>query len=254
MPGAEPALDYTPFVTYGPSHLAVLAIFAAVCPVLVLIGRRLRGNPSAVVFSRAFALLILAVMAPQNMYLWLPAHWDVGVSMPFDLCDLAWMAAAYALWTGRAGLAYGAVYYWGLTLTTQGLITPDQPQDFPHIYFIMFFTSHCLTPAAAVYLTWGLGLRPTWKLMAQVLALTVGWGACMLVFNTLAGSNYLYVNGKPPSASILDLLGPWPYYLLGELAIGATAWALMTWPWYWGHKSSPVAEGADEAGAPLGAG
>jgi uncharacterized membrane protein YwaF len=30
---------------------------------------------------------------------------------------------------------------------------------------------------------------------------------------------------------MLDLLGPWPWYLLSELVLGAAAWALITWPW-----------------------
>ena len=137
-------------------------------------------------------------------------------------------------------MAYGALYYWGLTLTTQGLITPDLPQDFPHIYFTMFFASHCVTPAAAVYLTWGVGLRPTWRLMATTVIATVAWGLAMLVFNSSAGTNYLYMNAKPPSASVLDLLGPWPSYLFGELALGVSVWSLLTWPWYWrGSRSQP---------------
>ncbi|MGI5994057.1 MAG: TIGR02206 family membrane protein, partial [Saccharomonospora viridis] len=31
--------------------------------------------------------------------------------------------------------------------------------------------------------------------------------------------------------SILDPLGPWPWYLLLEAALILTAWALLTWPW-----------------------
>ncbi len=234
------AADYTPFAAYGPSHWAVLIALAAACAVLVMIGRRLRGTEALVRFNRAFALVVLAVMVPMNVYLWLPSHWDIGISLPFDLCDLAWMAAAYTLWTGRASIAYGLLYYWGLTLTTQGLITPDLPQDFPHIYFAMFFASHCLTPAAAVYMTWGVGLRPTWRLMATTIIATVTWGLAMLVFNTFAGSNYLYMNAKPPSASVLDLLGPWPYYLFGELTLGISVWAMLTWPWYWRSARSPA--------------
>ncbi len=229
---AEAVFDYPQFATYGTSHQVVLVGLAAACLLPVAIGRRLRGTPALELFNRAFAVFILAVMVPMNVYLWLPSQWDVKISLPFDLCDLAWMAAAYVLWTGRSSLAYGLVYYWGLTLTTQGLVTPDLPQDFPHIFFIMFFASHCLTPAAAVYLTWGVGMRPTWKLMAGTIVTTVLWSACMLAFNTLAGTNYLYVNAKPPSASILDALGPWPIYLLGELAVAIAAWAMLTWPWY----------------------
>jgi len=29
----------------------------------------------------------------------------------------------------------------------------------------------------------------------------------------------------------LDVLGPWPVYLLAEITIVLIVWALMTWPW-----------------------
>jgi hypothetical integral membrane protein (TIGR02206 family) len=33
------------------------------------------------------------------------------------------------------------------------------------------------------------------------------------VINYLLGSNYMYTLSKPSSASILDLMGPWPWYV-----------------------------------------
>lgn len=60
---------------------------------------------------------------------------------------------------------------------------------------------------------------------------TLAWFAVTFTFNTIAGTNYGYLNGKPPTASILDALGPWPFYLLVEVTIVVAVWALMTWPW-----------------------
>ena len=57
------------------------------------------------------------------------------------------------------------------------------------------------------------------------------WPAAWITFNALAGTNYLYVSHKPPSMSILDLLGDWPYYVVAEVLVIAVLWSLMTVPW-----------------------
>ncbi|MFW9197436.1 hypothetical protein ACOI9M_10145 [Corynebacterium striatum] len=31
--------------------------------------------------------------------------------------------------------------------------------------------------------------------------------------------------------TIINLLGPWPWYILAEIGAVAGAWAAMTWPW-----------------------
>jgi hypothetical integral membrane protein (TIGR02206 family) len=90
---------------------------------------------------------------------------------------------------------------------------------------------HSLVVCAAIYLTWGMGLRPDWRSYRVAVLTTIGWGLVMFGFNQLAGTNYGFLNTKPLTASLLDLLGPWPWYLLSELIFGAAAWALITWPW-----------------------
>jgi hypothetical integral membrane protein (TIGR02206 family) len=84
---------------------------------------------------------------------------------------------------------------------------------------------------AAIYLTWGRGMRPTWRSYRFTVIATLVWAAVTFVFNVIAGTNYGYLNSKPPTASILDVLGPWPIYLLAEVAIVLIVWALMTLPW-----------------------
>jgi hypothetical integral membrane protein (TIGR02206 family) len=231
------------FSPYGPSHWVVLVLFAAGVVVVIAAGRRYRGTVVAERISRFLALAILAVQVPFTIYTLLPGQFDLNTSLPLQLSDLAWMAAAYALWTLRPW-AFALTYYWGLTLISQALITPALDGfDFPHLHFFMFFGYHVLVVWAALYLTFGLGLHPDWRGYGITVAATVCWGVVMLAFNAVAGSNYGFLNHKPPSGSLLTVLGDWPWYLLSELGIGLAAWALITWPWVRSSRHRARAEG-----------
>ncbi len=48
--------------------------------------------------------------------------------------------------------------------------------------------------------------------------------------NATIGSNYLTVNGKPNTISLLDILPPWPVYILYMEAIGIITILLLYLP------------------------
>jgi uncharacterized membrane protein YwaF len=78
---------------------------------------------------------------------------------------------------------------------------------------------------AMVALVWGdvVKLRPgaVWRVFGILVLYALGIGA----FNAVSGANYMYLSRKPGSASALDALGPWPWYL----AIGAAAALGLFW-------------------------
>src|SRR6476660_2495099 len=221
------------FSAYGPSHWAVLGLFVVGAAALVWFGRR-QTETQAQLLGRVLAALIVAVFIVALVYkLIRPA---IDSSVPLQLCDVAELTAAYALWTQRHR-AFALSYYWGLVLSSQALITPDigtpdeGAPDFPHHLFVTFFALHVLVVWAAIYLTWGRRMRPTWLSYRFAIIASLAWAVFTFTFNTIAGTNYGYLNRKPPTTSLLDVLGPWPVYLLVEITIVLIVWALMTWPW-----------------------
>lgn len=235
------------FAAYGPSHWAVLGLFAIGCVGLVLFGRS-QGTASeqgqgfgaeARGFGKAYALAIVYVAIGTKTQSWLPEKWSIGSTLPLQLSDLAWPVAIVALWTlGRRGFAL--TYYWGLTLSAQALITPAlNGADYPDIDYLAFFGTHLLVVWAAVYLTWGLGMRPDWGAYRFAVAVTAVWALATFVFNLIAGTNYGFLNRKPGTGSVLDLMGPWPWYLLVEIVIILSGWALITWPWTHMSRARP---------------
>lgn len=218
------------FESYGTSHLTVLSVFVLGVVVVVVAGHRLRGTAAEQSVRRTFAVAVLAVTVPLQALQLTPGEWSLQTSLPFQLCDLAWMFAAHALWT-RNRLTSTITYLWGITLTTQGMLTPDLASDFPEPRFLMFWGMHVLIVWAAFFLVLGLRILPTWQTYRQTVGITLAWALCAYVFNVVAGTNYGYLNRLPKNSSLLDHLGPWPLFVVLEIAIVAAVWALLTWPW-----------------------
>ena len=150
--------------------------------------------------------------------------------MPLQLTDLATVTAAYALWS-QQHWAYALTYYWGLVLSTQALISPAlQSPDFPHYQFLAFWAIHLLVVWAAIYLTWG-------RVCGQLAQLSPrrrrhgGVGGGYLHVQQVRRHQLRLLNRKPSTASLLDVLGPWPLYVFTAAALILGVWALMTWPW-----------------------
>src|SRR5689334_15572344 len=213
------------FDTFSAEHLGLVALFLAVFVGLVLLGRSRGDDPG---FRRTFAIAIPCFTLPMQIWQLLPSDFGLGTSLPLQYCDLAWAIAAYALWT-RKPWAVALTYFWGLTLTTQGIITPSLGEAFPDPRYFMFFGMHFLTVWAAGYLV-ATGNRPTWELYRFAVAVTAAWAVVVMTFNAITDTNYGYLNRKPPGTSALDLLPGWPVYVVIEIAVIAGVWALMTWP------------------------
>lgn len=215
---------------FGGQHVTVLLIFALGVPAAVWLGRRVRGTSAEQRVSRALAVAIVSVTVPLQLLQLMPAEWDLDTSLPFQLCDLAWMVAVHALWT-RSRVSATIAYLWGITLTTQAMITPDLVTPFPEPRFVMFWATHILIVWAAIYLVPGLRIVPTWRTYGWAVGATGAWAVAAFTFNVVAGTNYGFLNAKPSQGSVLDLLPAWPWYVAVQVVVVAAAWALMVLPW-----------------------
>ena len=214
----------------GLQHRAVLIVFVAGCISLLLLGARLRSRPSLqqrVMWSEGIA--IVALCAPFELRDVVIGLHHPRTGLPLQICDVGWLVAATALLTrGRRSTAL--LYFWGLTLCVQGVVTPDTHAVFPQLQFFGFWLRHIVPVWAAVQLV-GSRIGPSWRGYRFTIFVTTVWAALAISLNALIGSNYGYLNGKPHVHSLLDVLGPWPWYVLVEAVLVVGVWALMTWPW-----------------------
>jgi hypothetical integral membrane protein (TIGR02206 family) len=220
----------TRFESFSGQHFALMVLFVVGAVLLVLLGRRHRSTSSSRLTRRLLAVGVVCAAVPNQLYVLSPGNFSAGGSVPLELCDLAWMTAVWALLT-RAPLPTALTYYWGLTLTVQGIVTPSLGHVFPDPEYFVFWAKHLLVVWSALYLTLGLGLGPTWREYRLTVAVTAVWAVVVYAFDQAFDANYGYLAHKPESASLLDAFGPWPFYLVVSMGILVAGWALITWPW-----------------------
>jgi hypothetical integral membrane protein (TIGR02206 family) len=194
-------------------------------------GRHDRGTRRELVVRRTFGATLLAIGVVNQVYWIAVAHRGLQTGLPLQLSDLALYAAAYALWT-RGPRTAAFAYYVGLSLTSMAILTPALTDPFPTVGWFAFWCRHVPVVWAAVYLVWGLGIRPTWRLYRSTVVVVLAWAVVAYVVDVAADANYGYLRSKPSTGSALEPLGPWPWYVVAAMVILLTAWALvLTLPW-----------------------
>lgn len=214
------------FSRFGGEHLGALAVVAALSVTAVLLARRADEPPVRLARAIAGALLCAGIG-----YVVVDA--SVGKPWseiaPFHLCDVAVFIGAWALYR-RDQLTYELTFLWGLAGTTPAMLWPDLAEGFPHFRYFFYFAQHGLIVVAAVYMTFGLGMRPRRKSPLYAWLVLNGYAAVLGVINALAQTNFLYLREPPGSSSPLDLFGPWPWYILGGEVIAISAFSLLVLP------------------------
>ena len=170
-------------------------------------------------FSIALAGLIFAAWAGEYVADVIVGTWSVQYTLPLQLTDAVSLAAIVALLTRRR-LFVELTYFWTFTASLQAVITPDLAQTFPSVFYFSYFIYHVGAIVAAAYLVLGCRLYPRPRAAYRVFGMTLVWAAIAGLGDVITGGNYMYLRDKPVHASLLSVLGPWPWYIAGAAAVG----------------------------------
>jgi len=207
------------FIFFGAAHIVALLIVVLLNVFLIW---RYKNAPEKT--KRAVAYVMAGVLWANELgwHLWnaFTGQWTIQTMLPLHLCSVLVWTGALMLITKNYSI-YEFCYFLGIGGALQALLTPDLGiYGFPHFRFFQTYISHGLIITAAIYMTVAEGFRPTWKSLLRVALWINVYMAVVFGVNMLIGSNYLFVAHKPPTASLLDLLPPWPWYILWVEAIG----------------------------------
>jgi hypothetical integral membrane protein (TIGR02206 family) len=224
--------DYTgaPFELFGPAHLIALILVLLVN--LVVIVNKKRFTPRGrLIFRNGLAGLLIVNETAWHLWNYFTGQWTIQTMLPLHLCSVLVWVSAYMLLL-RSYRVYEFAYFLGIGGAIQALLTPDAGiYGFPHFRFIQTILSHGSIVTAAIYMTFVEGYRPYWRSLLRVAIWGNVYVAAIGLVNWLIGSNYLFIARKPDTASLIDVLGPWPWYVLSLEAIAAVMFLLLYLPY-----------------------
>ena len=227
-----------PFILFGPDHLAIILFFILLNLSFFWLRKKKDTKSRSYIRIGLAVLLLLFEISWQawNIYL---GKWNIQEHLPLHMCSLFLFINA-AMMISRNRVLYDLSYCLGIGSGLMAFLTPD-PGSYGLWHFVPVQTifGHGLLISLTIYMTIVEGFRPTWKSIPR--AFLFGLAALLFSYlvNQALGSNYMFTNGKPGSASLLDLLGTYPWYLLSMIGVGLAIMVILVAPWefwYWSTK------------------
>jgi hypothetical integral membrane protein (TIGR02206 family) len=110
------------------------------------------------------------------------------------------------------------------------ILTPNLWEPFPSFGTVQFFVAHGLIVAGALFLAWSKLARPRrWSVGRAMLGVNL-FAACVGIFDAVYKTDYMYLRAKPQNASMLDFLGPWPWYIVAAEGVALVIFLLLYLP------------------------
>ena len=220
------------FVLFSPAHLLTVAVVLGVSLLLPLWVRR---NCSESQGQRLATGLGIFVVVQEAVKIWLRVQvydYRLAEVLPLHLCSAGiLLTAVLLLW--RSFRAFEVVYFWGFSGTLQAILTPDLEEPFPHPLYLSYFVTHGLIILGALYATLVFRFRPSPRSIVRVYVITAIYCFVLILpLNYLIDTNYVYMRYKPAGASLLDYLGPWPWYMLSVAGLAWLFFAAAYAPFY----------------------
>ena len=234
------------WITFGPSngymasytapHLIPAAVILLACIALLLCRKCFSADRSKKNFRYVFAAFIALQQTSIYIYYTVSGEWSLEVTLPLQLCDISLFLTIAVLLTKRQVLSE-LLYYWGVGGATQAILTPDiGPYTFPHFVFYQFFVSHAVILLTCIYMISVEGFRPSKWSVPRAFLITNLYALIIFPVNMLTKGNYLFLSRKPEGGTLLDLLGPWPWYILSLEAVALLLFTLLYLPFIPGGR------------------
>lgn len=230
-------INVTPFIIFSREHIITLAVLALIDAMFVIWFVKFKDTKAVNSFRKVLAGILIFNELYYVIWSILTGDWSMEYSLPIQLCEAVAFASAIMLLLNHYYL-FEIVYFLGLGGGLQALITPDLYYPFPHSRFFSFFLGHDAVFIAIFYMLAVKGFKPSIRSIIKTLIFTNIYMVFICIINFLTGGNYLFLRNKPQNGSLLDFLGPWPWYILSLEGIGLLIFIALYLPFVKIHFSA----------------
>jgi hypothetical integral membrane protein (TIGR02206 family) len=208
-----------PFQLYGVGHLIALSLILIFC-LSFLYFRNIWGDAQKKRFRWNLAIILFINEIAWHVWAAYWGIWNIQTMLPLHMCSVVVWLTIYMLLTKNYQI-YEISYFLGIGGALQALLTPDiTGYGFPHFRAFNSFLAHGLLVSVPIYMSVMEGFRPTLASFKRVFIWANIYLIPVFLLNLLIGSNYLFIAYKPDFPTLLDLLAPWPWYIIQLEVVG----------------------------------
>ncbi|PFA25662.1 TIGR02206 family membrane protein [Bacillus cereus] len=201
------------FVPYSKQHAIILFLIGVGVYFLYHYQDVLREQQWNVGVRYTIAFLFIGSEIGLDVWQVKAGIFQLSTSLPLELCTISLLLATVMVIT-KSYKIYEIVFFTGIIGASQAILTPNLQYAFPHFRFIEYFIAHVLLIWAPLFMTWVEGYRPTFQSIKRTMIFLNALIPIVSFVNYKTGGNYMFLAHKPETASLLDMLGPHPYYII----------------------------------------
>lgn len=220
------------FSLFSFTHWSTLFVMFLIIVSIYIFRKTLRNAGINLTARLVLAVMMVGSEISLHIWLWNINEWTIQYSLPFHLSSISILLSAVLAVTKSYSL-FEFTYFAGVGSALQAMLTPDiSAYTFPHFRYVHFFISHGGIVVVNLFIVFVEKYRPTLKSLWKAFLYLNIYTVFIFLLNYFIKGNYMYISEKPVNPSLLDYLGPWPYYILPLELITLLTFLILYFPFW----------------------